>query len=405
MANVRRYADEDERPEGAPDDERAEGEPSEADPSEADPGDEQSEGDPPQDDSQEGQPGGMGGEPDGEAPPEGFDGWMKAFQYACKYDPTLYGMAMKYAEDMAAQGEPQQGELPPEGDPNAQAEGDPTGDPTAEGDPGDEQGPTPEEIADVLAGGAGEMPPPEGDEQNTTGDQPYSGFGKTAGELTGANSFRDARRTGMGAALGGLAGAGAGALMGSPGAGAAIGAGLGGGAGLMTSQNDQVPVAYQAAFAKQERRLAAIEKNLGAKDQEIANLKAVNARKDSEFVVYQLMGEGYTALSTPEQAEQMVQFLASLPESQRALKVREIRANYHKDASLAYQAQGAPVGGWLPVTQERVESPKSSVFDEAKQAKALRYMRSDPKELRGLSAEDRWAKCVEYAMNEQVVTG
>lgn len=157
-------------------------------------------------------------------------------------------------------------------------------------------------------------------------------------------------------------------------------------------QNNQVPVAYQAAFQmlerKMEQRLGALENRSKKKDAEIQKLQRVNAVRESELLVYQLQMEGVKAVADPSNAQALTEHLASLPPEHRQLKVDEIRSHWEKDASVAYAARGAPVGGYVHVDENGV-SQRSNSFDESKLETALAYMRQTNKP---------WEECMQYAM-------
>lgn len=389
---VTRYADEDTEPQAGPDEGQPEGvsESQDATESEA-----------PVDSSAEtGEPGagmdvgmgeGMESDPGMEAqgaagagmdaaPPSHAE-WLANFEYALQTNPILYGMAMHYAEQMAAQqgeaGAEQtiEGEMPPE-----------SGEQPTE-DPAEQQA-----IDEAMSGGAGEMPEP-GHEPEP--NQPYGMFGLPTEKLAGAAG---------GGALGAAGGMALGAAgIGDPMRNAAIGGIGGAGIGAVTNMSNEVPVAYQAHIKKLEKRVATAEAAKAVQQQQIAQLYQINAIKESELVVYQLQLEGVKGLATPEDAQSLAYHLASLSPNDRQLKVNEIRNFWEKDSTVAYAAQGAPVGSFLRVTEEPAES--KSRFDNKKLDIALAYQRSNPPELKGLSASEKWAKCEQYAMNGGVVTG
>lgn len=163
----------------------------------------------------------------------------------------------------------------------------------------------------------------------------------------------------------------------------------------MQYAQDQVPVAYQAALQYMENRLSSVEAFAVEKDREIARLQAVNARKDSELIVYQLQLEGFKAIADPRDAETLTRHLASLSSNDRQAKVQEIVACWERDSSLAYAAQGAPTGDFLPVSREQAESRQAATFDDSKLDVALRYMRANPGKA--------WEECQAYAMNGHAV--
>jgi hypothetical protein len=365
MARVRQYAD-DEAPEETPADAA-----------------------PPEDESSEGAGGAGQGEPgqvDEDMPPDGHDQWRRHFEYACKYDPTLYGLVRQYADAMAGEAQQEDPAGDPNGDPNADPGADPNADPgadpVAEGDPGDEQAPSPEEVADLLAEGAGPMPEPEGD----GGQPPQEQYGLVKG-AAGALG---------GGVAGGMLGTGVGALVGKPEVGGDIGAGLGAAAGGykgLTMQNNEAPVNYQAELAQLKKRQAAFEQALRAKDQEVAQLKAVNARREGEMLVYQLAQEGYVADRAAYDG--LVEYMAAVDPAGRDAKAKEIRSYWRKDESAAYAAQGAPVGDFVSATDRKVEGGAPAKFGDAQLDAALAYLRRNP----GKS----WEECQQYAMNGGVV--
>jgi len=352
--------------------------------------------------------------------PEGHDDWMKQFQYATRNDPTLYGVCKRYSDDMAREAggtdpnaDEQVEDDPGEDDPGYEEQGyEEQGDEQGyeqddeQDDEQDENRPTPQELAALLADGAHEMPEPQGDQHMAGGGSYLPGQmvpgqhmagGPPQQAQYGGSFVGKAGKAGIGGVAGGLLGAGIGAFTGDPLKGAAIGAGAGALGGATLMQNNEVPVAYQAALRTLESRMARTERNLQSKDREIANLKGVNARKDSELIVYQLQLEGVAAIADPRDAERLTQHLASLPHRDRALKVQEIRSCWERDASLAYAAHGAPTGDFLPLTGQRVEAQQAYGFGEQELEKALAYMRSTHKP---------WNECMTYAMNgHAVVTG
>ncbi len=228
----------------------------------------------------------------------------------------------------------------------------------------------------ALAGGgaaADAVTPPE--EGGDTGPKPYSATTDAAWAQAGANNALRNKPVGM-------------PPLQAP----------------VAAQNRDVPIAYQAAHAAQDRRSALIEQKNQQLAAEINQLKAKQAIKDSEFLVYQLVQQGVKPLYQKngqldkKAFDSLVGRLARKPEAERKAYVEEITAYWEKDASFAYAAAGAPVGyGMIGVPHNPAQSPGEPAFTEAHLAKANEYLTKHP------GAD--WDQACAYALGQKPVTG
>jgi hypothetical protein len=96
-------------------------------------------------------------------------------------------------------------------------------------------------------------------------------------------------------------------------------------------------------------RLTALEAANAASTRALTEVNGVLARKEAEFLVYQLQLEGVKALAKAEDARALIEKLAAMPKDQRDIYVGEIRLRWEKDLTLPFQMAGAPVGPMIPV--------------------------------------------------------
>lgn len=277
-------------------------------------------------------------EPQGEEmAPEGHEEWLRHLEHASKTHPLVYGLVKDYADRMAAgqqpgaEGEPPPEEAPPEDVP-------PGEEASAEGAEGGEPAMTPEEeeAQRALSGGHEEMPEPTGDEQP----------------------------------------------------------------GAVPMQDNQMPVEYaeylQAVVSEIGSLKAELQKIKAerVRDQkDLAKLSKTAAEKETELLVYQLGKAGVKKVATKEGRKQVYDHLLGLDSASRHAKYAEIVTNYAKDEAVSYADANAPVGEFLPVSDESANT-KKPVFDDAKLDIALKYMRATNKP---------WAECQAYAENSTVV--
>jgi hypothetical protein len=151
-------------------------------------------------------------------------------------------------------------------------------------------------------------------------------------------------------------------------------------AGAMQSR--RVPLTYQARLAALEGRVHGLER--GNND-----LSSKLARKECEFLVYQLQLEGMKALAKPEDAAKLVDRLATMPAAQRNAYVAEIRSCWEKDANISYSMLGAPVGPMVPISESPAESGSRRPISERQLDVALRYMREHA---RGWTEAEQYAR-------------
>ncbi len=135
-----------------------------------------------------------------------------------------------------------------------------------------------------------------------------------------------------------------------------------------TMQDFRAPITYQA-------RLAALEGRVQSLEQGNTDLATKLARKECEFLVYQLQLEGMKALAKPEDAAKLVDRLAAMPASERQSYVAEIRSCWEKDANISYSMLGAPVGPMVPISASSAEAGSGRPISERQLDTALRYMR------------------------------
>jgi hypothetical protein len=150
-----------------------------------------------------------------------------------------------------------------------------------------------------------------------------------------------------------------------------------------TMQARRGPLTYQARLAALEGRVQSLERGN-------TDLAAKLARKESEFLVYQLQLEGMKALAQPESASKLVDRLATMPPAQRYAYVSEIRSCWERDANLSYAMLGAPVGAMVPVSQAPSELGSRSAISERQLDVALRYLRDN---------SCSWNEAEQYARN------
>jgi len=135
-----------------------------------------------------------------------------------------------------------------------------------------------------------------------------------------------------------------------------------------TMQELRAPLTYQA-------RLAALEGRVQSLEQGNTDLAAKLARKECEFLVYQLQLEGMKALAKPEDAAKLVDRLAETPAAGRQVYIAEIRSCWEKDANISYAMLGAPVGPMVPISASPAEGGSGRPISERQLDVALRYMR------------------------------
>lgn len=127
------------------------------------------------------------------------------------------------------------------------------------------------------------------------------------------------------------------------------------GSGPVKMQGSDSPLTYQAAVKNLLGRLNRVESELKRKDKEIESLKFVNSYGHSKLLVYQLQLQGVKALSDPEKAERMVQYMATLDPESRVAYADEIATHWEKDPVLAEAVSGVPSDDFVTVYQGHVE--------------------------------------------------
>ena len=138
--------------------------------------------------------------------------------------------------------------------------------------------------------------------------------------------------------------------------------------GAAAMQSHRAPLTYQARLAALEGRVQGLERGN-------TDLTAKLARKECEFLVYQLQLEGMKALAKPDDAAKLVDRLTAMPSTQRHAYVAEIRSCWEKDANISYAMLGAPVGPMVPISESPAETGSRRPISERQLDVALRYMR------------------------------
>lgn len=148
----------------------------------------------------------------------------------------------------------------------------------------------------------------------------------------------------------------------------------------VTMQADQVTAQYQAL----EARVKVMEQADTLKDNKLSSLEKANAEllsqinhQDAVTVVYELQSAGVKKLADKKFAGDFVTKLAAMTKAEREAYKAEVKDSWEKDATLVYQMAGAPVGGFVDVHREKVETTKPGMSDD-KAEKVYEHIRANP---------------------------
>jgi hypothetical protein len=170
----------------------------------------------------------------------------------------------------------------------------------------------------------------------------------------------------------------------------------------LAMQNSDQVITYAEAFEQVanaigglRQEIASLKSDRTKKDAELAKLTLKAAEKDTDNLIYQLEYAGVKALGDPKKKAEIKKKLLGMNEVSRKAEAAQILAYWEKDEAVQYAAKGAPIGDFLQITDQKVNSGKGEAFGKDSLDKARDYMKKNPKAT--------WEQCKQYAMTGEVV--